>query len=110
MDAIKVVGANTKAYKRLQAAATLINAEIEPSYGEAIVEETWFDYGGGMKWTTIIMRTHEGACGDYQMLNPFEQGQIMYGDLEDVCEAVKDVIESHLKLQKYKTDIRRLME
>ena len=110
MDSIKVVGANTKAYKRLQGAATLINAEIEPGYGEAVVEETWFDYGGGLKWTTIIMRTHEGACGDYQMLNPVQQGKIIYGDLDDVFDAVNDALDTYNKTQTYKANFRRLME
>jgi hypothetical protein len=88
IDTIKVYGEKTKEHQRLEAAALIINAEFDSKFAEAIVEDTYFDYGGGVKWTTIII-------GDYQALDPMQQAKIVLGDMKDFGEAVTEVIKRH---------------
>ena len=93
VDAIKVFGEQSKQYMRLEAAARLLNAEMEPNdHGQFEVKDIFFDFGQGWKWTTIVF------CGgdqwsSYQALNPKQQGMIVYGDLEDFTKAVWEVTE-----------------
>ena len=95
MDTIKTYGPKTKEYKRLQAAVDLINAEINSNFGDAEVRDVFWDYGGGIKWTTICFGN------DYQALDPDEHELIVAGNMIDFARAVIDVINSrrkHIKL------------
>jgi hypothetical protein len=90
-DTIKVFGEKTKEHKRLEAAAMLINAEFDGNYGEAEVKDVFWDYGGGVKWTTICFG-HE-----YQALSPMQHAMITVGKMADFAKAVSEVMESHRK-------------
>lgn len=91
VDSIKVFGEQSKQYMRLEAAAKLLNAEMEANdHGQFEVKDIFFDFGQGWKWTTIVF------CGgdqwsSYQALNPKQQGMIVYGSLEDFTRAVWEV-------------------
>lgn len=88
-DTIKVYGPKTKEHKRLEAAAMLINAEFGDNYGDAEVRDVFWDYGGGIKWTTICFGN------DYQALEPLTHAKITVGNMVDFAEAVSHVIERH---------------
>ena len=88
MDVIKVFGEKTKERKRLEAAAALINAEFDEKNATARVDETYWDYGGGIKWTTIII-------GDNQVLSPLQMAKVVSGDLRDFTEVVEELVRKH---------------
>ena len=93
VDAIKVFGEQSKQHMRLTAAATLMNAEMEPNdHGQFEVKDIYFDYGQGWKWTTIVFNGGD-QWSSYQALNPKQQGMIVYGDLEDFTKTVWAVVE-----------------
>lgn len=89
MDTIKVYGENTKEHTRLEAATMLINAEFDSHFGDAEVRDMYWDYGGGVMWTTIVFK------GDYQALDPLNHAMIVLGNMDDFAAAVKHVIERH---------------
>ena len=91
MDTIKIYGPKTKEHKRLEAAAILINAEFDGCFGDAEVRDVFWDYGGGIKWTTICFGN------DYQALNPVQQAMITLGGMGDFSKAVTEVIDTHRK-------------
>ena len=88
LDVIKVFGEKTKEHKRLEAAAMLINAEFDEKNAIARVGETWWDFGGDIKWTTIII-------GDYQALNPLQMAKIVSGNLKEFIEVVEELVQKH---------------
>lgn len=74
--------------KMLDAAAAVLN-RFTPA--KVTVEETWFDFGAKMKWTTLIA---DCGMGTYQMLYPKLQEELIYADLEQFNEWIeKRVIE-----------------
>ena len=87
MDTIRTYGPKTRAYRRLQAAADLINAEFDCNYGDAEVRDVFWDYGGGIKWTTICFGN------DYQALDPDIHEMIVVGNMIDFAKAVIHVVE-----------------
>ena len=87
-DTIKVFGERTREYQRLEAAAKLVNAEFDYNNAEAAVREVYFDFGGGVMWTTIVI-------GDYQALDPLQHAKITLGSMADFAGAVQDVIQKH---------------
>ena len=89
MDTIRIYGPKTKEYIRLQAAADLINAEFDSKYGDAEVRDVYWDYGGGIKWTTICFGN------DYQALVPDTHEMIVAGSMIDFARAVLDVVIEH---------------
>ena len=93
VDAIKVFGPQSKEYKKLQAAAILLNAEKEAD-DKAVFEvrDVYFDFGQGWMWTTIVLNGGD-EWSSYQALNPAHQGMIVYGDFEDFAKAVWEVSE-----------------
>ena len=98
-DTIKVYGPKTKEYQRLQAAAMLVNAEFGNNYAEAIVEDVFFDFGGGIKWTTLII-------GDHQALDPMQHAKITVGKMADFTEAVVEVMEAHKTHMQFTSALR----
>lgn len=93
VDAIKVFGVQSKEYKRLLAATTLLNAEKDDDdKGSFEVKDIYFDFGQGWMWTTIVFNGGD-QWSSYQALNPLHQGMIVYGDLEDFVKAVWEVLE-----------------
>ena len=87
MDTIRTYGPKAKEYMRLKAAADLINAEFDCSnYADAEVRDVYWDYGGGIMWTTICFGN------EYQALNPDTHEKIVAGSLTDFAEAVTEVV------------------
>lgn len=75
----------SKEYKALEAAAALLTATANRTVYK--VDETYFDYGQGWKWTTVIAYRDDG--GTWQALNPREHGLITdVGTVEAISEAV----------------------
>lgn len=87
-DIIRIYGGNTKEHQRLEAAATLINADFEYNNATAKVSDVWFDYPGGVMWTTITI-------GEHQALSPQQQQWITQGSLRDFTNACAAAINSH---------------
>jgi hypothetical protein len=98
-NTIKIFGENTHEYKRLDAAAKLVNSEFDVYNATAKVSDEWFDYAGGVKFTTLVV-------GQYQALNPLQQAKITTGSLKDFTDAVAAVIETHRARMNMLTEIR----
>ena len=100
---IRVYGPKTKEYQRLEAAAILINSEFVADNATARVSDEWFDYPGGMRWTTLTI-------SEYQALNPEQQKAITAGTLRDFTGAVAAVIYTHRERVNALTEIRYGLE
>ena len=87
-NTIRVFGPQTREHQRLEAAARLINADFEHNYATARVSDEWFDYPGGVMWTTIVI-------GEHQALTPAQQRYITDGSLRDFTYACAAAIETH---------------
>lgn len=98
-NTIRIYGSNTKEFKRLEAAAKLINADFDANNATARVSEEWFDYPGGVRWTTLII-------SEYQALNPEQQRQITSGSLREFTAACAAVIYAHRARMNMLAEIR----
>lgn len=88
-DVIKVFRDRDPEYARLEAAARL--ARIFS--GEDLrVGTTWFDYGQGWQWTTILHHKRSGA--QIQVLYPAQQAAVCRGGFDDFTSAVAELIRS----------------
>ena len=96
---IRVYGPNTKEYQRLEAAAKLINADFDSNNATARISDEWFDYPGGMRWTTLLI-------SEYQALNPEQQREITSGTLRDFTAACAAVINTHRERMNMLAEIR----
>ena len=88
---IKVYKDGSDEYKKLQRAATRLT-ELSPNKFKYYVGETYFDYGNGFKWTTVLC-DNGGQWGRYQALSPVDQKAIILamGD-EQIDEIVRIVL------------------
>ena len=100
MDTIRIYGEKTKEHKRLEAAAMLINAEFDDCFGDAIVKDMFWDYGGGVKWTTIVID------GQYQALDPLQHAKIVLGNMDDFGAVVNEVVGRRRKHMQLVNNIR----
>ena len=98
-NTIRVFGPQTREHQRLEAAARLINADFEHNYATARVSDEWFDYPGGVMWTTIVI-------GEHQALTPEQQRYITDGSLRDFTYACAAAIETHKSRINMLTKIR----
>lgn len=99
MDNIRIFGANTKEHQRLEAAVKLINADFEHNNATAKISDVWFDYPGGVMWTTITI-------GELQALSPQQQKWITQGSLRDFTNACAAAINSHRERVNMLAEIR----
>ena len=68
------------------------------------VEETYLDYGAGMKWETIIATRDWNGGTDYQMLSPREWDELYMADtVFDVAQIVTRLVKEQGKLLRPKT-------
>ena len=102
-NTIRVYGPNTKEYQRLESAAKLINAEFDRDNATARVSDEWFDYPGGIRWTTLVVSEH-------QALNPQQQKNITVGSLRDFTSACAAVIYTHRERMNALAEIRYGLE
>lgn len=96
---IRVYGPNTKEYQRLEAAAKLINADFDHNNATARVSDEWFDYPGGMRWTTLLI-------SECQALNPQQQKDITDGTLREFTNACAAVIYTHRERMNMLAEVR----
>lgn len=81
----------TKEYKKLEAVAKMLEA-LSPNNVEYEVDDTYFDFGQGWKWTTILAYDSKGVIRRYQAINPREWGNILLAENEkDLAEIVTNI-------------------
>lgn len=54
MVKLRILEKDEQAYKNMEAVCAIMNALCNTGNTEYWVGETWFDYGAGIRWTTII--------------------------------------------------------
>ena len=77
-ECIKIFNPGTPEHDRLTLAAALMNIYSPRGY-RYYVGETYFDYGQGWRWTTVLC-DDKSQWGGYQALNPREQEEIITGN------------------------------
>lgn len=92
MEAIDVFSKDSNEYKRLEAAAKLIEAQTGKT---CEVTETMFDAGQDWKWTTILIESGIKAFPMCQALDPKGQEDIVSGNMDSWVHAVTSLIEKH---------------
>ena len=87
---IKIFAPDTPEYARLNEAAALMT-EKSPNHWRYYVDETYFDFGQGWKWTTIICKSNSEYTGmyeTYQALCPRDHERIILTEDSDALAAV----------------------
>ncbi len=80
---------DSKEYKALKVAAAILTAE-SPTGASYEVEDTYFDYGAGMIWTTIVARRANGDS--WQALDPNQQDMIIRSEsAREIVSATENV-------------------
>lgn len=87
-DTIKTYLPGTPEYKRLKAAASIIESFTNL---KCAVADTYFDAGQNWMWTTIIASSPNGS--DWQMLSPRDHEIILTREFDAFAECVKSIIE-----------------
>ena len=86
---IKVYSYGCEEFARLTEASMKLSKE-SPTGRKYYVGKTWFDYGAGLEWTTILA---ESEWGGYQALCPRDQERILEADTDEkMNEAVRKVL------------------
>lgn len=98
-DTLKIYGTNTPERQRLEAAATLINSNFDHNHATARVSDEWFDYEGGVMWTTLMI-------GQYPALNPQQQREVTSGSLRDFTNVCAAVIYAHRERMNMLSEVR----
>lgn len=88
--AIRKFEPNSAERMNLELAAAMLT-DMSPNRYRYYVGETYFDFGQNWMWTTVLCN-NGGAFGSYQALSPAEQERIIFGDVDDIHEAVKAVL------------------
>ena len=79
MDIIRTYAPDTAEFARLTVAARVLTA-VSPKHITYTVEDTYFDYGQGWMWTTIIANDKSSTFGSYQALCPRDYEDILTTD------------------------------
>ena len=87
METIKVFEEGSKEYNRLSAAKNLIESETKVS---CIINEVYFDYSQDWLCTTLLA---ESEIGYYQALTPKQQEKIVYGEIDEWFNTIKEIIQ-----------------
>ncbi|MCD8397501.1 MAG: hypothetical protein LUD12_10055 [Lachnospiraceae bacterium] len=91
MEAIQVFDKNSIEHKKLELAAAMMTF-LSPDGKRYRVAETWFDYGAGMTWTTILGESGLDAYPEYQALYPTQQKKVLESDsVTGILNAVNDI-------------------
>ena len=77
MEIIRTYSPDTDEYARLETASKVLTA-VSPKHITYTVEDTYFDYGQGWEWTTIIAHRPDGE--EYQVLYPRDYEKILLTD------------------------------
>lgn len=86
---IKVFGADAPERDKLNRVAHILTG-LSPRGYHYSVGETYFDYGQGWRWTTVLC--DGGNYGGYQALNPAEQEQIILADIADLPRIAHEIL------------------
>lgn len=91
-EVIRVFENGSDEYFKLLMTAAILESRSPNGY-KYKVEETYFDFGQGWKWTTVICECGD-SWGGYQALNPAAQERVLNSDgsLEALNEIVNDVL------------------
>ena len=77
--------------KKLKKLAKFLSA-LSPNDYDYYVDDTYFDYGQGWIYTTVLCRG-DGEWGGYQALNPKEQEAVFFADTtDDLYKIAKEVL------------------
>ena len=95
-DTIMLHPVGTTAYEMLEKAAMILTATSKNGVTYK-VEDTYFDYGQGWEWTTIIAYKSDSMFGSYQALNPRDHEKIIESD--DLLATIMEI-----KADKYWSD------
>lgn len=88
-EPIAVFSPESREYKRLRAAAFILEAETGEPH---IVQDCFYDMGQNWHWTTIL---GESGCKSFphmQILNPKQQRLLVFGSMEQFNETVAQLI------------------
>lgn len=89
--AINCFQRGSRNFEKLELVAKMMTY-ASPKRFKYVVEETYFDFGQGWKWTTIIREG--GEWGGVQALSPRQQEDILMAEtLEEMVAAVNAVFE-----------------
>ena len=98
-------GKNNYCNKNFEMAATMLRFLVPET--KFTVEETYLDYGAGMKWETIIVKRGSGyeiGSLDYQMLSPRQWDELYMADtVFDIAQIVTRLVKEQEKLLRPKT-------
>lgn len=90
-DFIKIFNRNSKEYQKIRAVA-----EILTLYNDVgaffCVDDTFFDFGENLKWTTIVGGKPYSNDGQYQLLYPGQLEIIINGTFYDVSNVIFDLL------------------
>ena len=85
----RIIPMATKEYERLEAAAKLLEATSK-NYFTYTVRETYFDYGQGWKWTTIIC--DDNSYNSWQVGSPRMWEMVITAEtVADIAKAVEEI-------------------
>ena len=102
-DTLKIFGANTPERQWLESADMLINSNFDHNNATARVSDEWFDYEGGVMWTTLMI-------GPYPALNPQQQTALTAGNIKDFANVVSAVVRTHWERISMLNDVRYGLE
>ena len=91
---ITIFPENSKEHKRLQAAAHLIQAELNR---HCKVDNVFFDDSQNWSWTTISIESEMTCCPYVQILNPKQHAILVEGNIDEWFEVVKEIIAKETK-------------
>lgn len=86
-DTIKVFGVHTPERQRLESAAMLINSNFDYYHASAKVEDAWFDFEGGVRWTTLTV----GGVP----VSPQQQIELTTGTFREFAAVVSVVVNAY---------------
>lgn len=75
-ELIRTYSPDAVEHEKLMTAATILTA-ISPKGITYTVEDTYFDYGQGWEWTTLIAHDPGSSFGEYQALCPRDYEKIL---------------------------------
>lgn len=85
----RTIETNERAYERLEAVANILTAYSKKGI-RYWVDDTYFDYGQGWKWTTILAKDGEGW--KWQAICPRDWELIIEAETpEELMEAVNSI-------------------
>lgn len=88
MEIIRTYTPDTDEYARLTTAARVLT-DVSPNHITYTVEDTFFDYGQGWMWTTVIANDPSSCFGSYQALCPRDYEKILLTD--DILKTLSEV-------------------